>query len=127
MSPPPGRAELIPNRPPQANAWVDGEWILRRGRWYWLLGRWVTTPPGAKLAPWVFVRALDGTGYFAPSVWVDAQRNTIEGPPGLAFATASGSAVFDPGGDLENVGRNIRTAPPQRHHEQPAAAGPPDR
>ncbi|MDP9035620.1 MAG: hypothetical protein M3O50_12515 [Myxococcota bacterium] len=119
-APPPGRIELIPDRPRGANAWIEGEWIIRRGRWYWLLGHWVTTPPGAKFAPWVFVRSPDGTAYFAPSAWVDAAGNPIDSPAPIAFATANTSAVFDPGGDLENVGRNIKSAPPLRRRESPA-------
>ncbi len=119
-APPPGRVELIPRKPLHATAWVDGEWIIRRDRWYWLLGHWVTTPPGAKFAPWAFVRSLDGTAYFAPSTWVDSQGKPVDPPTPLSFATANGSAVFDPGGDVENVGRNIQSAPPLGRREAPA-------
>jgi hypothetical protein len=122
-APPPGRIETIPARPSQADAWVDGEWILRHGRWYWLLGRWVKTPPGARYAPWVCVRATDGTAYYAASIWRDAKGAPLPAPPPpLAIATASGEAIFDSEGDMEDTGRNIKTPPPSHQHpdEQPS-------
>jgi len=112
--PPPGRVEWIPPRPAGADAWVEGEWIQRHGRWYWLLGRWVKTPPDATYSPWVVVRAVDGTAYYAPSVWRGADGREIPPPEGLAFATASGEAVVSPEGDPEETGRVIKTAPPKR-------------
>jgi hypothetical protein len=109
--PPPGRVELVPSRPPGADAWIDGEWVLRHGRWYWLLGRWVETPRGARYSPWVVVRAADGTVFYAPSVWRDAAGASISPPRPLAFATASGEAVMDPWGESEDLGRSIKAAP----------------
>ena len=88
------------------------QWVLRRGRWYWLLGRWVKTPPGASYVPWVVVRGVDGTPYYAPSVWHDAQGAVIAAPPALEYATASGGGIVSPEGDLEPTGRVIKTAPP---------------
>lgn len=123
FAPPPGRAEVIPPRPPTADAWVDGEWIYRHGRWFWLLGRWVKTPPGARYAPWVCVHAMDGTAYYAASAWYGANgAPLVAGPPPLAFATASGEAVFDAEGDVEQTGRSLKTAPAIHRHpnEQPA-------
>jgi hypothetical protein len=123
FAPPPGRIEAIPPRPLTADAWVDGEWIYRHGRWFWLLGRWVKTPPGARYAPWVCVHAIDGSAYYAPSIWRDAQGAPLAAPPTpLAFAAASGEAVFDSEGDVEETGRNIKAAPPARRNpeEQPA-------
>jgi hypothetical protein len=123
FAPPPGRAEAIPPRPPAADAWVDGEWIYRHGRWFWLLGRWVKTPPGARYAPWVCVHAIDGAAYYAPSAWYGANGAPLEpGPPPLALATASGEAVFDAEGDVEETGRSLKTAPAVRRRpdEQPA-------
>jgi hypothetical protein len=110
--PPPGRVESIPPRPAGADAWVDGEWILRHGEWYWLLGRWVKVPPGARYAPWVFVRASDGTPFYAPSVWRNAAGDVVPPPPGLAFATASRQGIVSPEGDPEETGRDITKAPP---------------
>jgi len=111
VAPPPGRIELIPKRPPQADAWVDGEWILRHGRWYWLLGRWTKTPASATYSPWVAVRSRDGTVWYAPSVWRDARGAPIAPPPPLAVATASGEAVVDSEGEPQATGRNIKTVP----------------
>jgi hypothetical protein len=111
FGPPPGRVEVVPKRPPGADAWIDGEWIRRHDRWYWLVGRWVKTPPGWSFSPWVFVRAVDGTPYYAPSVWKDQAGNAAPAPAALAYATASAEAVFNPENELENTGRNLKTAP----------------
>jgi hypothetical protein len=111
FAPPPGRVELIPPRPPKADAWVDGEWIPRHGRWYWLLGRWVKTVPGATYSPWVVVRTSDGDVYYAPGVWKDRNGSPIPPPPALAFATGDAEAVFDAQGEAERTGRNIKSAP----------------
>lgn len=114
-APPPGRVETVPPRPAGADAWIDGEWIYRRGRWFWWLGRWVKTPPGAHYAPWICIHAVDGTAYYAPSIWYDARGAVLDpGPAALAYASASGEAVFDAEGDVETTGRNIKTAPPKR-------------
>jgi hypothetical protein len=111
-APPPGRVERIPDQPQGADAWVDGEWALRDGRWYWLLGRWVRAPRGATYSPWAVVRASDGTLFYAPSTWHDESGAAIAAPPALAFATAAGGAVVSPVGDPEDTGRVIETAPP---------------
>jgi hypothetical protein len=110
-APPPGRVEQIPPRPPQADAWIDGEWLRRHGRWYWLLGRWVKTPPRTKYAPWVFVRAADGSGYYAPSIWVSEGGAVAQPPAPLALARANGQAVFNAEGEVEDTGRSLATAP----------------
>ncbi len=115
LAPPPGRVEAVPPRPDGADAWVDGEWILRHGRWYWLLGRWVKVPAGVTYSPWVLVRSTDGAAFYAPSVWRDASGAVVAAPPALVYATASGGAVLSPAGDFEDTGRTIKTAP-ARHH-----------
>ena len=124
LAPPPGRIETIPARPPQADAWVDGEWVLRHGRWYWLLGRWVTVPRGATYSPWVVVRASDGTPFYSPSTWHDATGAVLPAPAALAVATASGEAVVDAEGDPEDTGRNMMAVPPPRT-EAPGGDEPP--
>jgi hypothetical protein len=112
MAPPPGRIEVIPKRPNGADAWIDGEWVLQHGRWYWLLGRWVKVPDGATYSPWVMVRASDGTAFYAPSVWRTATGAPMnEPPPPLAVAMASGEAIVGAEGDAEDTGRNIKTPP----------------
>ncbi|MGD0676930.1 MAG: hypothetical protein ABSC94_16065 [Polyangiaceae bacterium] len=126
FAPPPGRVEQVPRRPHGANAWVDGEWIRRRARWYWLVGRWVAVPPGWTYSPWVVVRALDGTVFYAPSLWKDASGRATDAPSPLAFATASAQAVAGPEGNVEPTGRNLRTAPapPVLQTSGPPAAPP---
>lgn len=111
FGPPPGRVEIVPKRPPGADAWVDGEWIRRHGRWYWLVGRWVKTPPHWSFSPWVFVRGADGAPFYAPSMWKDPAGNASPAPAAIVYATASAEAVFDPQNEVEKTGRNLKTAP----------------
>jgi hypothetical protein len=90
---------------------VDGEWVRRRKRWYWLVGRWVATPPGWTYSPWVVVRAVDGTIFYAPSIWKDPSGRAMHAPEPLAFAAASEGAVTSPEGEVEPTGRNLQVAP----------------
>jgi hypothetical protein len=109
--PPPGRVERVPDRPSGADAWVEGEWIQHAGRWSWLLGRWVKTPNGARYSPWVVVRAADGTTYYAPSAWKNAQGLPLADPPALSFAAVTDQAVYDPQGEIDDTGRAMKEAP----------------
>ena len=111
FGPPPGRVELIPDCPPGADAWSDGEWILGHGRWSWLVGRWVKAPADWTYSPWVVVRAADGTCFYAPSVWKDARGNVVPGPSPLAFAHPSAQGIDHAENELERTGRNLLTAP----------------
>src|SRR5271154_2953388 len=110
VPPPPGRIERIPDKPRDADTWVTGEWILRHGRWYWLLGRWVRMPPGVRYAPWVVVRNEDGVAYYAPSAWKNAQGAPAKAPSPLAYAVANSEAVYDADGNMEDTGRTIEAA-----------------
>ena len=126
LPPPPGRVETIPPPAAGADAWVDGEWVLRHGRWYWLLGRWVAVPKGATFSPWVAVRASDGTPFYAPSAWHDATTGAVlPAPPALALATASGEAIVDAEGEPEVTGRNVKTAPAPIPRDNDQAPPPP--
>jgi len=97
--------------PANADAWIPGEWVQRHGRWYWLLGRWVKTPKGARYSPWAVVRASDGSPLLATSLWIGPDGKPIPPPPAVAYATASGEAVFDAEGDKEDTGRAIEVPP----------------
>ncbi len=101
--PPPARVENLPARPAGATTWVDGEWSWNRRRWVWSPGRWVAPPSGATYAPWVTVRAIDGTLYFAPAQWRDAKGSPIPPPKALAIATVESGAVVDAEGDMERT------------------------
>jgi len=105
--PPPGRVEHIPNRPSGANAWVDGEWLLRKARWVWRVGRWVRAPAGARYSPWVIARAPDGTAYYAPGAWKDTGGAPLAEPSALAFATAGSGAVTDADGLIDDTGPTL--------------------
>lgn len=123
-APPPGRIEVVPNKPRGADAWVDGEWVLQHGRWSWLLGRWVTVPAGATYSPWVVVRASDATAYYAPGTWHDATGGRLASPPALAVATASGEGMVSPEGEPEDTGRNIKTVPSPPSSREVSDGGP---
>jgi hypothetical protein len=45
---------------------------------------------------------------------LDEHGSEVDSPPALSVATASGEAVFAPGGELEKTGRNINTPSPAR-------------
>lgn len=81
------------------------------GRWYWLVGRWVIAPVGAKYAPWVAVFASDGTPYWAPGVWLNEQGRPLIPPPPLALAKPSRGGVVDPEGNVDVTGRTITVVP----------------
>jgi hypothetical protein len=101
--PPPARVENIPPRPADATTWVDGEWSWNRRRWVWGPGRWVAPPVGATYAPWVTVRAKDGSLYFAPAQWHDAHGAPIAPPKALATAIVESGAVVDAEGEMERT------------------------
>jgi hypothetical protein len=113
-APPPARVEVLPARPSsRAAAWIDGEWIWRRGRWAWRPGRWVNPPVGQRFSPWVFVRASDGTLWYAPGVWRDASGAPVDSPPPLATAEVESGEVVDADGVIVTTGptRRERSGP----------------
>jgi len=109
--PPPSRVEVVPARPNAASVWIDGEWTWRRGRWAWLPGRWVEAPLGVVFSPWVFVRAPDGTLWYAPGVWRDSNGAPREAPAALAIATVESGEVVDADGSIESTGPTMRERP----------------
>ena len=108
--PPPARVESVPPRPDAKAVWLDGEWTWRRGRWAWLIGRWVVPPPGASFSPWVFVRGLDGSLYYAPGVWRDA-KGEVDPPPALARAEVESNVIVDADGVVEPTGPTVLERP----------------
>jgi hypothetical protein len=109
MGPPPARVEVVPRSPAKDAVWVDGEWTYRRGRWAWVLGRWVVPQPGTAFSPWTLVREANGDLFHAPGVWRDRNGHPIEPPPPLAFASAQAGPVVDPQGVTEATGRNTKS------------------
>jgi hypothetical protein len=71
-------------------------------------GRWVVEAPGTAFSPWVFVRAGDGTLWYAPGVWRDAKGEAIEAPQALSVATVEGSEVVNADGTTETTGPTLR-------------------
>lgn len=82
--PPPPRPEHVPRKPHADAVWVDGEWDWDGARYRWVRGAWVVPPDGAKISPWSLARREDGTLFYAPSVWTDADGRTIPQPAALA-------------------------------------------
>jgi hypothetical protein len=111
MAPPPARVEMVPDLPSSTAVWVDGEWVWRRSRWAWLPGRWVEQPAGVALSPWVFVRAPDGSLWYAPGVWRDKTGAPIDSPRALAVASVESGAVVNAEGTTETTGPNVRDRP----------------
>jgi hypothetical protein len=107
-APPPARVESVPASPARSAVWVDGEWTWRRARWAWMPGRWLVPPAGATFSPWVFVRAPDGTFWYAPGVWRDAKDQVIQEPTALAVAVVEGSEVVNANGMTETTGPTLR-------------------
>ncbi|MGA2447563.1 MAG: hypothetical protein ABTD50_02675 [Polyangiaceae bacterium] len=109
--PPPPRVEVLPARPAARSVWIDGEWTWRRGRWAWLVGRWVEPPPGARFSPWAFVRAPNGTLYFAPGAWRDTRGSVVEAPAALALAAVQSTEVVDADGTVVTTGPTLSDRP----------------
>jgi hypothetical protein len=125
MPPPPGRVEVVPERPRADAVWIDGEWTWKRRRWAWTAGRWVEAPPGAAFSPWVFERGLDGRLWVAPGVWRarDASGTVVAPPEPLVSAKVDSAAVVNASGITEQTGT---TAKPQlAAPAAPAAPAPP--
>jgi hypothetical protein len=107
--PPPGRIEVVPNRPSHAAVWVDGEWTWRRQRWAWTPGGWVEPPPGAGFAPWAFVRGPDGRLWVAAGTWRDAGGAVhVPAPSPRASATVESTQVVNASGALEMTGPTLK-------------------
>jgi hypothetical protein len=119
LPPPPARVELVPARPSASALWIDGEWTWRRGRWAWLVGRWVDAPAAETFSPWVFVRAPDGTLFYAPGVWRDARGGPVDPPATLAIATVESGEVVDADGTAEVTGPTLRERPRARSSGDP--------
>jgi hypothetical protein len=67
--PPPGRVEMVPDRPNKTAVWIDGQWTWLGRRWFWEPGGWVEADPRTYFARWALERRSDGRLYFAPSRW----------------------------------------------------------
>jgi hypothetical protein len=109
IGPPPARVEAVPPPPAKGAVWVDGEWTFRRGRWAWVLGRWVIPAPGTAFSPWTIVRDSHGDLLHAPGIWRDARGRPTDPPPPLAFASAQPGPVVDSEGVTEVTGRTLKS------------------
>ena len=108
---PPGRVEVVPDRPRSGTVWIDGEWLWRRGRWAWRPGRWVEPPPGATFSPAEFVRGEDGRLWYASGTWRDADGGAVEAPAPVASATVGVADVVNASGATETTGATLRREP----------------
>jgi hypothetical protein len=109
LGPPPARVEVVPPSPRKGAVWIDGEWTYRRGRWAWVLGRWVVPAPGMAYSPWVLVRSADGDLLHAPGVWRDQGGHPMDPPAPVVFATAQAGPVVDAEGVTEATGRTVKS------------------
>jgi hypothetical protein len=69
--PPPGKVELVPERPRAMKnpVWVDGEWVWKGHRWAWQDGKWEDARPDMYYAPPTTVRLGDGTLVHFGGLW----------------------------------------------------------
>jgi hypothetical protein len=58
-------------------------------------------------SPWVFVRGLDGSLYYAPGVWRDAKGEPVDPPPALARGQAESNVIVDADGVVEPTGPTV--------------------
>ena len=106
--PPPGRVEVVPDKPKAGAVWIDGEWTWRRRRWAWTAGRWVIAPKDAAFCPWVFERGVDGRYWYAPGAWRGAKGAVVSPPEPLVSAKVDSAAVVNASGVTEATGITVR-------------------
>lgn len=103
---PPPLVESVPPQPAKGAVWVDGEWRFSARQWRWTHGVWVMPPAGLAFSPPVEVRSADGTLYFAPGTWRNAQGEAVDDPESVARARGGGvNSVVNASGEREEVGR----------------------
>ena len=52
QAPPPVMQEVVPVAPAPGFVWIGGSWMVYRGQWVWVRGRWERPPhPGAHWEP----------------------------------------------------------------------------
>lgn len=101
---PPALVESVPDKPATNAVWVDGEWRLSARQWRWTHGVWVAPPADLAFSPPVEVRSADGTLYFAPGTWRNAQGEAVDEPEPLVTARGGGvNSVVNPSGESEDV------------------------
>jgi hypothetical protein len=78
--PPAAFVELVPEAPDDAAVWVDGSWNWVGARYVWRRGGWVKPPAGSRFAQWRISYRSDGTMWFAPAAWFDANGRKLVDP-----------------------------------------------
>lgn len=118
---PPPLVEKVPPSPSKQAVWIDGEWRYSAGQWRWQHGSWVVPDAGLAFSPPVEVRSADGTLYFAPGTWRNAQGEAVEDPEILARARSQAvNNVVNASGERESVGRT-RSGSGSRQNTPPPA------
>jgi hypothetical protein len=117
---PPGRVEIVPEKPQSGAVWVRGEWQWQGRRWGWKAGVWVIPPDGASYAAWTQTRNAEGQLFYAPGTWRGANGAEIPSPKPLEQAKSRSGVVVNFEGDVEPTGQDVepagadsRTAPPE--------------
>lgn len=117
--PPPARVEVVPETTVTGAVWVDGEWGWTGKRWSWSRGYWSVPPAGARFAPWLTIRGVDGRLYMAKGVWRSADGKTDLPTPAVVVEAKGGrGAVLNADGEEEPTGRDVR-APTEREDAGP--------
>lgn len=64
-----GREEVIARRPGPRYQWTRGYYVMRRGRYVWVPGRWILPPPGRGIwIPGYWARDVRGW-YWREGFW----------------------------------------------------------
>lgn len=124
--PPPGRVEIVPERPEGGAVWVDGQWLgVQRGRWVWQTGGWVNAPAGATFSPWTTTRRDDGRIFFAAPAWRAKDGGAVEAPPFVAKAQhGDPSAVVSTADEEAPRPTPSGSSGPRRDNERPPLPAP---
>jgi hypothetical protein len=93
--PPPGKVEIILDRPPTLKhpVWVDGQWLWMGRRWTWKDGGWEENREGEYYAPPKTARIWDGTLVHYPGLW---KKDASASSPAVSSPAASSSAAPEP-------------------------------
>jgi hypothetical protein len=80
--PPPGKVEIIPDRPAEMKhpVWIDGQWLWTGRRWTWKDGGWEEERWRSYYAPPKTVRTFDGTLRHYPGIWKKEAPPEAPGP-----------------------------------------------
>jgi hypothetical protein len=91
--PPAPLAEVVPRFDDGRAVWIDGYWVWRGRKYFWLRGGWVLPSNGARYAPWQLRYSAEGTLFFAQSNWYGPDGRPLRQPDTLLPARTPSNEV----------------------------------